>query len=107
MTASTTNNAFVIGSSIVPSDRRVKFDTVNFGEMSLHNVVDENSVDGSDLRSSSCQLSGWGSAESRKSYSCLTSLVSDNDLLSVRRVVGHSVPSVHGEGWGYFVDTKD
>ena len=85
----------------------MNFGTVNFGAISLHDINEENSVDGSDQRSSSYRLSGWGSAESRKSYSCLTSLVNDNEILSARRVVGQSVPSVHGEGWGYFVDTKD
>jgi len=51
--------------------------------------------------SSSNQLRGWGSAESRASYACLTIL--DNMSLSLAR---RPEPIVR-EGWGYFVDTNN
>jgi len=62
------------------------------------NKIDGSNIDARDLSSSS-RLRGWGSAESRKSYACLTSLVSMS-MIPARQ----SEPIV-GEEWGYFVDT--
>lgn len=68
--------------------------------------------------SSSSQLSGWGSAISRKSYACLRTLEAEclehgapkappayprpNEM---PRQQSHRAPL--GDSWGYFVDTKD
>ena len=100
MTTTTMNSVFTFKSSSL--DHHVKLNTVHFTDVSDY-VIEENTVDEcNSLSSSSSQLSGWGSAESRKSYACLTSLV-DEDV-SPRQIV--SVPT-EGKGWGYFVDTKD
>ena len=88
----------------------MKLNTVHFTDVSDY-VIEENTIDDeckslSSLSSSTQLLSGWGSAESRKSYACLTSLVvGENNAVSPRRIVS-SVPNVEGKGWGYFVDTK-
>ena len=72
---------------------------------------------------SSSQLSGWGSAVSRKSYACLQTLEAESQkrrpqlptvtrrhtLTSQQRpnrVYTQQLPIV-GETWGYFVDTPD
>lgn len=83
------------------SDHHIKFNTVRFAPF-FDFVIEENKVYDCDLSSSSSQLSGWGSAESRKSCACLTSLV-DEDF-SPRQVV--SMPQ-DGKEWGHFVTTKD
>ena len=76
---------------------------VRFNCNPLPNVIEDSVYDGN-ISSSSSQLSGWGSAVSRKSYVCLTSLVREDSSPSNRSV---SPPPIGGEGWGYFVDTKD
>ena len=53
--------------------------------------------------SATSQISGWGSAESRKSYACLKSLADDTTTAQPSRQI-RSDPIV-GEAWGYFVDT--
>ena len=69
--------------------------------------------------SSSTNLSGWGSAISRKSYACLRTLEEESRMQpyktaaarqqqqskQVRRQVEER--SYVGESWGYFVDTPD
>ena len=72
---------------------------------------------------SSSQLSGWGSAVSRKSYACLQTLEAESQkrrpqlptvtrrhTLPVQerpnRVYTQKLPIV-GETWGHFVDTPD
>ena len=50
-------------------------------------------------------LSGWGSAISRKSYACLSSLDSQAPKQQLQRQV-RNVPSC-GPTWGYFVDTVE
>lgn len=70
--------------------------------------------------SSSSQLSGWGSAISRKSYACLRTLEAEcrhKGTLqhnNISRAYGkydlkpQQVQTQYvGEGWGYFVDTPD
>jgi|AntRauTorckE5430_2_1112549.scaffolds.fasta_scaffold70022_1 hypothetical protein len=60
--------------------------------------------------SRSSNLSGWGSAISRKSYACLKTLGETEARKMQRppRQVSRTVaiPEV-GENWGYFVDTTD
>lgn len=59
----------------------------------------------------SSNLSGWGSAISRKSYACLKTL----NETETRKMLGEPpkqlnspVPtSMHNQSWGYFVDTID
>jgi len=65
-----------------------------------HQLKVINKMHASDLSSSS-RLRGWGSAASRSSYACITSLVSMS-LVPARQ----SKPIV-GEVWGYFVDTNN
>jgi hypothetical protein len=71
--------------------------------------------------SSSSQLSGWGSAISRKSYACLRTLEAECRLKGTppcnniprhyraREPMPQQQKETHfvGEGWGYFVDTKE
>jgi len=83
----------------------VKFNTVCVCPLSQNIAERENSVHSCELSSFSpqSQPSGWGNADSRKTYACLTSLV-DDDIIPPRKIV--SMP-IDAEGWGYFVDTKD
>lgn len=74
-----------------------EFSSVHFG---LCGIKEENE-DNESIPSS--RLRGWGSDESRTSYQCLTSLVTEDEI-SPRQV---RCQSLIGEGWGYFVDTKD
>jgi len=78
-------------------DHNFKFSSVHFG---LSDIREENEDSNS---IASCQLRGWGRDESRTWYSCLTSLVTE-DAVAPRQI--QSQPLV-GEGWGYFVDTRD
>jgi len=84
--------------------QHVKFNTVYDAALS-QSVVVKNSVHSSELSlsSSQSQSSGWGNAESRKTYTCLASLV-DEGAIPNRQVV--PVP-IDVEGYGYFIDTQD
>ncbi len=57
-------------------------------------------------------LSGWGSAVSRKSYACLKTLGEMELRKSQLNQRNNGIPRqpsqiVEGEAWGYFVDTVD
>jgi len=110
VTDTTMNSLFTFKSNSLDDHHDVKLNTVHFTDVSDY-AIEENTVDDeckslSSSSSSNQLLSGWGSAESRKSYACLTSLVvGEDNVASPRRIVS-SVPNVEGKGWGYFVDTR-
>mmetsp|Transcript_16680 Transcript_16680/g.19028 ORF Transcript_16680/g.19028 Transcript_16680/m.19028 type:complete len:120 (+) Transcript_16680:173-532(+) len=64
--------------------------------------------------STSSQLSGWGSAMSRKSYACLRTLEEECRRIPQRPPTAHKRRRVSSTktssscpSWGYFVDTPD
>ena len=65
--------------------------------------------------SSTSQLSGWGSAISRKSYACLRTLEEETRRFPhqqqavAQKLVRRNLQQTpyNGETWGYFVDTPD
>ena len=71
------------------------------GISTISTLSGDSSTMSSYMSAYSTQLSGWGSTQSRKSYSCLSSLADVE--MSERREV-RSSPIV-GDAWGYFVDT--
>lgn len=101
MTTTSMDNEVATRRSTI-SDHRYTEDTSHF--LALHVIDEENSVDDCNFSRLSSPLRGWGSADSRRSYSCLKSL-SEDDSLSRRGTA--PMPKVDGDGWGYFVDTTD
>lgn len=59
-------------------------------------------------KSRSANLSGWGSAISRKPYACLKTLCESTSKKNQRphKKVRSAVAIQSGESWGYFVDTN-
>ena len=73
-----------------------EFTCVNFA---LFNIDEEK--EDCDLKAlSRSQLQGWGSNESRTSYQCLASLVTES-ITTPRQTQSLASP---GEEWGYFTD---
>jgi hypothetical protein len=54
-------------------------------------------------------LSGWGSAVSRKSYACLKTLGENEARKEQKKMtrMPRTAAPVQGDSWGYFVDTPD
>ena len=102
MTTTSIDNELAARRSTISDHRYMEPDTSHF--LALHIIDEENSVDDCNFSRLSSPLRGWGSADSRRSYSCLKSL-SEEDSSSRRRTT--LMPKIDGDGWGYFVDTTD
>ena len=91
-------------------NRPYDYDEVNFeayccAPLSRLVINEESVYESAALSASSSFRSGWGSIESRKSCMSLTSLAEENLSRPLpRRIVSQPV---EGDGWGYFVDTKE
>ena len=87
--------------------KRVEFSAMHFGPCSEDCRSEETcSFASTSTASTSSNLTGWGSAISRKSYACLSSLDDTVPTQTMPRRVRSSMPS-NGPTWGYFVDTVE
>ena len=100
MMATTTDNDTHTSKSLVHFQQNMKFKTIRYTSLS-HHVIKEDGVYDCDISATPSQLSGWGSAMSRKSYPCLPSLVKEISS-PTRKIMSDPID---GEEWGYFVDT--
>ncbi len=89
-----------------------EFSAMRFGSYESQDSF--NSFDTASSASSSQQfaLSGWGSAVSRKPYTCLKTLADDESRKlqsngSSQSSIARQPRIIEGESWGYFVDTPD
>ena len=84
----------------------VEFSAMHFGPCPVDCRTEEAcSFASSSTVSTASNMVGWGSAVSRKSYACLSSLDNRAPTQTLPRRV-NSVP-ISGPSWGYFVDTVE
>ena len=59
--------------------------------------------------STNSNLSGWGSAVSRKSYACLKTLgeTEERKMETTKKALPRQPRAIEGDSWGYFVDTPE
>jgi len=87
-----------------PINLKEQFDSFQFGQASHYNIRKENSM----ASASSSQMRGWGSVESRKPCSCLSSLANTNNQEPISRAMTSNQPTVGNEnGWGFFENQID
>lgn len=88
----------------------VEFSAMGFGTHASQQSLSTASTASSSKLSGSSNLSGWGSAISRKSYACLKTLGENEarkeQIPSRFAARNTSIPQT-GDTWGYFVDTPD
>jgi len=71
-----------------------------FNQNGAHVISDGNSS----TESSSSELRGWGSIDSRQSYTCLTSLDTVTSQPSSKEMKNPAPIIEGGEGWGHFIE---